>query len=143
MVLDCWTDGSCIESNGGWSFLVKNGNEIICEANGIVPNSTNNIAELTAIQRLLRSLPLLNLKDINEIKIYTDSSYCIGVIDHNYKIYKNKEIITDIKKDLALLRQQVQVNFIIVKRRRSTEAKFVDFSANQRARKLKNESTLV
>lgn len=137
MVLDCWTDGSSINNHGGWAFLIKNGNEPISEASGRVDDTTNNMAELIAIQRVLRTLPLLDFSNINEVKIYTDSKYAIGVIDFNYKIYKNKELIQEIKKDLAELRKHTEINFIFVRRRRNVESKFVDFSANQQARKLK------
>jgi ribonuclease HI len=56
--------------------------------------ATNNIAELEAVKT-----GLLSLKSFNRpVRIYTDSSYAVGMLMLGWKIRKNMELITAIRK---------------------------------------------
>lgn len=90
----CYTDGACSGNPGpagiGIILTYKNHKKEIFEYIG---NSTNNIAELTAILRALE-----NINDKNkEIIIYCDSMYSIGVLTKNWKVKANKELVNNIK----------------------------------------------
>jgi ribonuclease HI len=69
-----YTDGSCIDKVGGWSWVwVKK--SVVLENKGRVPGeSTNQIAELYAIWKSVTECSSSN------IDIYTDSQYCIGCL---------------------------------------------------------------
>lgn len=76
-VLYAFTDGSCYPNPGpgGWGVrLIWNGTGK--ELFGGAPDQTNNTMELTAIQMALQARRSLNV----EMRIYTDSKYCIGCL---------------------------------------------------------------
>ena len=60
---------------------------------------TNNIAELTAIDRALD----LAGDDLGKrpVRIYTDSAYSIGVLSKNWKAKANQELIARMRRRLA------------------------------------------
>ena len=60
---------------------------------------TNNIAELTAIDRALD----LAGADLGKrpVRIYTDSAYSIGVLSKNWKAKANQELIARMRRRLA------------------------------------------
>jgi ribonuclease HI len=62
-----------------------------------IGEATNNIAELLAIQKGLATVKKKNLP----VRVYTDSSYAIGVLTRNWKAKKNQELIAAICKDMA------------------------------------------
>jgi len=53
---------------------------------------TNNIAELTAILRVLQEAPE------GPLTIYTDSSYAIGLLTKGWKAKKNKELVAELRE---------------------------------------------
>jgi len=57
---------------------------------------TNNIAELTAI---LRGLEAVSDRTA-VVRVYTDSSYAIGVLTQGWKAKANKELIANIKQEM-------------------------------------------
>lgn len=100
-----FTDGSCINSFGGYGIVIIENGKCMCKISGSVPfeKATNNIAELYAIK-----IALINTE--GDITIYTDSQYSIGVITGSMKASKNLELIRDIKK----LINGRQINFLHV-----------------------------
>ncbi len=68
--------------------------------------STNNIAELTAIQVALEELKRTDLP----VRIFSDSSYCIGLLTKGWKPKKNQDLVFAIRrrmeafKDLAFIK---------------------------------------
>ena len=66
---ELYTDGSCLGNpgRGGWAAISKDFK--IC---GAQPNSTNNRMEMTAI---LKALEECVKRDIQEVRIFTDSNY--------------------------------------------------------------------
>jgi ribonuclease HI len=60
---------------------------------------TNNIAELTALLRAAEAL-----QDTSRpVRIYTDSSYSIGVLTKGWKAKANKKLVGDVKEALGKL----------------------------------------
>jgi ribonuclease HI len=69
---------------------------------------TNNIAELTAIKVGLEELKRVDLP----VRIFSDSSYSIGLLTKNWKPKKNQELVQEIK---ILMRKFSNLEFIKVK----------------------------
>ncbi len=83
-------------------------NERIKEISEFIGNATNNIAELKAIKRGLEELKKFDIP----VGIYTDSSYCLGVLTKNWKVKANIELILETKK---LIKKFKSIEIIKVK----------------------------
>ncbi len=76
------------------------------EISRYIGDSTNNIAELTAIEIALKELKRTDLP----IRIYTDSSYACGLLINGWKARKNISLVNSIKalmarfKDLKIIK---------------------------------------
>jgi ribonuclease HI len=103
-----YADGACSGNPGpagiGVYLRDSQGERDVSEYLG---HGTNNIAELTAIKRALELCPDKNAL----IKIYTDSSYSIGVLTQNWKAKANQSLIADLR---TMLRSYPRVKFIKV-----------------------------
>lgn len=101
-MIKIYTDGGCIPNPGlgAWAFVKILGNELI-EQSGLVPNTTNNRMEYTALIKALESL------DNNDYaEIYTDSMLLVDTVNtwmHSWykKNWKKKGSI----KNLDLVKQ--------------------------------------
>jgi ribonuclease HI len=106
-----YTDGACTGNPGpmGLGAVILDGKERreLSEYLGI---GTNNIAELTAIERALAAIAPDHRG--RPIRVHTDSSYSIGVLSQNWKPKANVELIARIKD---LLRQFADVKFVKVR----------------------------
>jgi ribonuclease HI len=102
--LELWTDGACSGNPGpmGIGVVAIDGGKRreLGEYLGI---GTNNIAELTAIDRALD----LAAGELGKrpVRIYTDSAYSIGVLSKNWKAKANQELIARMRRRLAGLPQ--------------------------------------
>jgi ribonuclease HI len=102
---EIWTDGACSGNPGpmGIGVVILEGGKRkeIGEYLGI---GTNNIAELVAIERGLESADKLGIagKD-RRVRVYTDSSYSIGVLSKGWKAKANQELIARLRKRLATM----------------------------------------
>jgi ribonuclease HI len=67
------------------------------EISEYIGEATNNIAELLAIQKALAAVRNRRLP----VRVYTDSSYALGVLTKNWKPKKNTEIINAIRRQMA------------------------------------------
>ncbi len=67
------------------------------EISEYIGEATNNIAELLAIQKGLAAVRNRRFP----VRVYTDSSYALGVLSLNWKPKKNTEIISAIRKQMA------------------------------------------
>ncbi len=82
-VLQIWTDGSCRNSIGGWSYVVVLNNEVVTTKDGPVQpgpnneNPTNNRAEMIAIIEALKSSEVTSGKPV---VILTDSELCFKTL---------------------------------------------------------------
>lgn len=108
--IDVYTDGSC--NNKTWDtgfgiYLVHNGKEI--RYSRYIGKGTNNIAELTAIKTSLKKLK--KYRSIR-IRIFTDSTYCIGVLTKGWKVKANTGLVAEIK---SLILPFENISFIWVK----------------------------
>lgn len=103
-----WTDGGCSPNPGpgGIGVVVIEGAERR-EVAEYLGNSTNNICELTAIQRGLE----LVTDPTRPILVHSDSEYAIGVLSKNWKAKANVQLVADIR---ALLEQFPDVRFVKV-----------------------------
>lgn len=94
-VIDAWTDGACTGNPGPAGYgvvLVFDGQYLeICQYLGI---GTNNIAELYAIRVALEELREVG----GSVRIHTDSSYSIGVLDKGWKAKANQELVASIRE---------------------------------------------
>jgi len=104
-----YTDGASSGNPGpsgiGILFLYGENKKEISEYIG---RATNNIAELTAIKRALEELKRKDLP----IRIFTDSSYSIGLLTKNWKPKTNQTLIYKIR---TLMNKFCDLAFIKVK----------------------------
>ncbi len=73
-----FTDGSC-EGNpgpGGWAFVWVEDDEIVAEAHGYEPETTNNRMELRALIEAYRRLPA-----DSALTVYSDSELCVRTMN--------------------------------------------------------------
>ncbi|MCP3873470.1 MAG: ribonuclease HI [Desulfobacteraceae bacterium] len=78
------------------------------EISKYIGTGTNNIAELTAIKVALEELKRVDLP----VRIFSDSSYSIGLLTKNWKPKKNQELVFEIKE---LMNKFSNLAFIKVK----------------------------
>jgi ribonuclease HI len=62
---------------------------------------TNNIAELTAISRGLDLAAQLAPDRARPIRIYSDSSYALGLLGQGWKAKANQELVASLREQLA------------------------------------------
>ncbi len=106
-----YTDGACSGNPGpmGIGAVILNG-EDRREISEFIGIGTNNIAELTAIERALQSI---EGEDRNrDVAVHTDSSYSIGLLDKNWKAKANAELVAKIR---SLTKEFPKLHFIKVK----------------------------
>lgn len=91
--LEFWTDGSYRSSvdTGGIGVVVVQDGRIIDKISERYEHTTNNQMEILAIDRALQYIYASNTV-IKTVDIYTDSQYCLGILNKSWKITKNKEL---------------------------------------------------
>jgi ribonuclease HI len=104
-----WTDGACTGNPGpaALGVVVIDGPERK-ELGEFLGDGTNNIAELTAIER---GLELVRDKT-RPVYVYSDSAYSIGLLSKNWKPKANVELVGRIRK---LTAQFPDLHFVKVK----------------------------
>lgn len=104
-----YTDGASSGNPGpagiGALLLYKQNRKEICESIG---RATNNIAELTAIKVALSSLKRQDLP----VRVFTDSSYAIGLLTQEWNPRVNQELVVEIK---AMMKAFTDLELIKVK----------------------------
>lgn len=105
-----YTDGACSGNPGpaGLGYVMRFPDGRLIQRGEPLGNATNNIAELTAILRVLQSLD----EPTQRVIIHTDSSYAIGLLTRGWKAKANAELIASIR---AVLRVCTNVSFVKVK----------------------------
>ena len=101
-----YTDGACSGTPGPAGLGVV----VDLEARRVerweyLGKATNNVAELTAIQRALEEIP-----EGKPCVIHTDSQYAIGVLQKGWKPKKNQTLIADLK--VLLSRHDCQLVYV-------------------------------
>lgn len=102
-VLQIWTDGACSGNPGpmGIGVVIIDGKERQ-EAGEYLGTGTNNIAELVAIERGL-ALATKRIADTGDrrVRVYSDSSYAIGLLGKGWKAKANQELVARVRRKLA------------------------------------------
>lgn len=93
-----YTDGASSGNPGpsGIGVFMRYGNHER-EISRYIGNSTNNIAELTAIKTALQEIKRPDLP----VRIYTDSSYAYGLLINGWKAKKNIALVNSIRQLMA------------------------------------------
>jgi ribonuclease HI len=96
-----WTDGACSGNPGpmGIGMVVVAGDRRK-ELGEYLGKGTNNIAELTAIRRGLEIAEELLPGQDFAVRVYTDSSYAIGLLSQGWKAKANQELVAELREFL-------------------------------------------
>jgi ribonuclease HI len=96
-----WTDGACSGNPGpmGIGMVVVAGDQRK-EVGEYLGKGTNNIAELTAIRRGLEIAEELLPGQDFAVRVYTDSSYAIGLLSKGWKAKANQELVAELREFL-------------------------------------------
>jgi ribonuclease HI len=101
--LEIWTDGACSGNPGPMGIgvvVIDSGKRR--ELGEYLGVGTNNIAELTAIGR---GLDLVaeggDGERARRIRVYSDSSYAIGLLEKGWKAKANQELVADLRRHLT------------------------------------------
>lgn len=88
MQLDVYTDGGAINNPGpaASAFVIFLGKKIIGREKKPIGNTTNNIAEYTAVIMALEKLPHLINEKIKKIVFYSDSKLMVNQLNGLYKV---------------------------------------------------------
>jgi ribonuclease HI len=105
-VVHVWTDGACSGNPGpmGIGIVVLAGDERR-EHGEFLGKGTNNIAELTAIRRGLEIADALVPGRDRPIRVYSDSSYAIGLLAQGWKAKANQTLVEGLRRFLRGFRQ--------------------------------------
>lgn len=103
-----WTDGGCRPNPGpgGLGVVIVDGGQQK-EISEYLGESTNNIAELTAILRGLESIEDRK----RPVIVYSDSAYSIGLLSQNWKPKANVELVAKLR---AVVKQFPNLRFVKV-----------------------------
>lgn len=114
-VIHAFTDGASSGNPGpsGIGVLLRYGSHER-EISRYIGEATNNIAELTAIQVALSEIKKPELP----VRIYSDSSYALGLLAKNHKAQKNQELVESIRN---LMKRFPRLTFIKVKGHKGVE----------------------
>jgi ribonuclease HI len=93
-----WTDGACSGNPGpmGIGVVVVAGDRRK-EHGEYLGKGTNNIAELTAIRRGLEIAEALLPGQDFAVRVYTDSSYAIGLLSQGWKAKANQALVAELR----------------------------------------------
>lgn len=97
MKVKVWTDGSCSPNPGpgAWAIVMQHPSGRLESFCGFLPNTTSNRAELRAILEAIRKLIPLGGG-----KIYSDSKWCVNVINRRWRATKNLGLIEAIGEQI-------------------------------------------
>jgi len=97
-----WTDGACSGNPGPMGIgIVVVADRERAERGEYLGVGTNNIAELTAISRGLDLAAELAPDRTRPIRIYSDSSYALGLLGKGWKAKANQELVASLREQLA------------------------------------------
>ncbi|WP_245678390.1 ribonuclease HI [Chondromyces crocatus] len=103
-----YADGACSGNPGpaGLGVTMKDGDRTV-ELSEYLGVGTNNIAELTAILRVLQEVT----DAARGMVIYTDSQYSIGVLQKGWKAKANVELVDELRRTLKT-RTNTQIRYV-------------------------------
>jgi ribonuclease HI len=89
-----FTDGASSGNPGPAGIgVVLRHRDRVREISAYIGRNTNNVAELEAIRRGLQAVKRRDLP----VRLYTDSSYALGLLSQGWKARKNTELVEDIR----------------------------------------------
>jgi ribonuclease HI len=100
-IVHVWTDGACSGNPGPMAIgvVVITGDKRK-ELGEFLGRGTNNIAELTAVRRGIElAASVVPVKE-RLIRVYTDSSYAIGLLSQGWKAKANQELVAELRQFL-------------------------------------------
>ncbi len=102
-VVRAYADGSAKGNPGpsGSGAVVELPDGRVGECSRSLGRATNNIAELTAIACVLELLDEAEVPEDAPVAVLTDSKYAVGVLSLGWKANANRELIQQIRGDLA------------------------------------------
>lgn len=106
-----YADGACSGNPGPAGLgvvLQRDGQEY--ELSEFLGVGTNNIAELTAVLRVVQHVN--KTWGVEPIEIYTDSQYTIGILTKAWKPKANIELIATIKKTLEPFKGKIKFIYV-------------------------------
>jgi ribonuclease HI len=112
--VEIWTDGACSGNPGpmGIGVVVIDG-KVRKELGEYLGSGTNNIAELVAIERGVELADEVTGGDPQRpLRVYTDSSYAIGLLEQGWKAKANQELVARIREGL---RGRKKLSFVKVR----------------------------
>jgi ribonuclease HI len=134
-IVSIYTDGSSLGNPGpsGYAAHLIYSDGSFYEAAKSISKSTNNIAELKAIELGLELfIETVGIHRVKSINIFSDSQYSIGVLDKNWNAKTNVELIDAIKRLIAKLRITYAITFNkVAGHSGDPNNERVDFLANQ------------
>jgi len=93
-----WTDGACSGNPGPMAIgIVVVAGEQRREHGEYLGEGTNNIAELTAIRRGLEIADQIVPDRDRPFRVYSDSSYAIGLLSQGWKAKANQELVAELR----------------------------------------------
>ncbi|WP_206524257.1 ribonuclease HI [Lujinxingia sediminis] len=97
-IVEIYTDGACSGNPGpcGYGVVIRDG-EHYREIGQYLGQGTNNIGELMGIKTALEAVDDRS----RPVHLYTDSTYCIGVLTKGWKAKANRELILEIRALVA------------------------------------------
>jgi len=101
--IEIWTDGACSGNPGpmGIGVVVIDGG-VRREHGEYLGSGTNNIAELVAIERgIAIAVEVAGGDRERPLRVYSDSSYSIGLLEKGWKAKANQELVARIRKAVA------------------------------------------
>ena len=107
VAVQLWTDGACSGNPGpmGIGIVAIDGTKRK-EVGEYLGVGTNNIAELTAIDRALDLIG--DDARTRHLRVYTDSAYSIGVLSKGWKAKANQELVARLRRKLAAFPASVE-----------------------------------
>ncbi len=104
-----FTDGASSGNPGPAGIgVVLRHRDRVREISAYIGRATNNVAELEAIRRALRAIKRRDLP----VRLYTDSSYALGLLSRGWKATKNVALVEEIRELAGTFRD---LKFIKVK----------------------------
>ena len=99
----CFTDGACRGNPGpaGAGVYVEFPDGRRLRVSRALGHGTNNIAELTGVLLALEQLEEAGWLPEQPVRIFTDSTYGIGVLQTGWKAKANQELVRKVKRRLA------------------------------------------
>lgn len=137
--LEIYTDGSCIETNGGWAILVIFDDSIEITLSGKEKNTTNNRMELKAVMEALKFILENDFKNV-VATIHSDSMLTINCGQKLWKRNKNLDMWNKYDFLISSLSSKAKIGFNWVKAHNGMrQNEFVDKESRARAFQLHNK----